>query len=96
MALGFRHLSSTALYLHHGFLYQIPERLSEFSKFEVEDEDDAPPPDYPLGGHNYYNNRDMERLVRRLEWLDIPSFGSSDSENRYLSKIAAEEGKKKP
>ena len=90
MVLGFHHLSSNPLYLYHGFLYRIPERFSEFSKYEVEGDDDDPPPDYPLGGHNYYNNRDMEKCLRHFQWLGVPNFGNPDSERRYLDKVADE------
>lgn len=26
--------------------------------------------EHALGGHNYYNGRDMEKLLRRMKWFD--------------------------
>jgi len=92
--IGYRHLSSTPLYSYHGLLYQIPEGFEEYSEFAVEAETDAPPPDYPLGGHNYYNNRDMAKCNRRLRWLNTLTLGEVDWEQRYLRKLAKEEGGK--
>ncbi|KAJ3567672.1 hypothetical protein NP233_g6210 [Leucocoprinus birnbaumii] len=38
----------------------------------------------PLGGHNYYNERDLEgRYLRRMEWLERSTFDEEGWEERY-------------
>ncbi|KAF5356862.1 hypothetical protein D9756_006448 [Leucocoprinus leucothites] len=38
----------------------------------------------PLGGHNYYNERDLEgRYLRRMEWLERSGFNQDGWEERY-------------
>jgi hypothetical protein len=34
--------------------------------------------EYPLGGHNYYNNRDIEKLLRRMRWFNGKKSGEVD------------------
>lgn len=65
-AIGFRHICSRPIYLYHGQHYWIPEGDKECSFFEVEPDPQARTPLYPRGGHNYYNNRNMEGLLRGL------------------------------
>ena len=46
---------------------------------------------FPLGGHNYYNCRDMEKLSRRMRWLEIstPAEGTLAEkwEKHYLRRL---------
>jgi hypothetical protein len=42
--------------------------------------------EHPLGGHNYYNCRDMERLVRRMNLLCSNSPDEVDWEG-YLDRM---------
>ena len=84
LSFGYRHFTETPLYLIHGRLYNVPPSESEFSLFFA---DPGPSPDqpidYPKGGHNYYNGRDMERVLRRLRWLDKAMGGRSDWVKHY-------------
>jgi hypothetical protein len=52
-----------------------------------------PIPLSPLGGHNYYNERDMEGgFLRRMEWLAKSGFDESGWRDRYqtvMQKYAA-------
>ena len=49
---------------------------------------------YPLGGHNYYNNRDMEKLSRRMRWVEVITAGEGTLEEKwekyYLRRLASE------
>lgn len=92
---GFRHVINSFLYLHHGCLYNTPPEEVERTFFQVEHDEDtyqSHPPEYPLGGHNYYNGRDMEKLVRRMQWLDAVASGElpKDWEHRYAKRLEAE------
>jgi len=41
-------------------------------------------PLFPLGGHNYYNERDLEGgFLRRMEWLEQSCFDQEGWEERY-------------
>ena len=44
----------------------------------------------PLGGHNYYNNRDMEKLLRRIRWMDVFTHGNTGWKERYLTQLGRE------
>ena len=92
--LGFRHLRIPQYYSHHGKLYIIPASEREFSVFHVEsseEDSEKDPPRYPRGGHNYYGDRDMERLARRLGWIKLTPTGLADNwEERYLKKLEKE------
>jgi hypothetical protein len=57
-------------------------------------EDNERIPDHPRGGHNYYNGRDLERLTRRMGWLDIVVLGKvqEDWEEQYRTRVAKHEG----
>ncbi|EJD03946.1 alpha/beta-hydrolase [Fomitiporia mediterranea MF3/22] len=83
-AIEFRHLTPSPLYLFHGRLFRIPPSENEHTIFPVQLEDDELPPEFPLGGHNYYNNRDMEGCLRRLQCLDVLKLGETGWEERYL------------
>jgi hypothetical protein len=42
---------------------------------------------FPRGGHNYYGGRELERLLRRIAWLERSDLDKGDArwEERYLS-----------
>lgn len=70
--LGFHHCTKRPIYFYNARLFHIPESEREFGQFDVamSDEDmEKMPPLHPKGGHNYYNGSDMEKMVRRMEWL---------------------------
>ncbi|KDR68439.1 hypothetical protein GALMADRAFT_257167 [Galerina marginata CBS 339.88] len=69
-SLGYRHLSRNPLYLSHSQLWRISQDQSEHSLFKLDPEATlgAQNP-YPMGGHNYYNDRNIELLQRRMEWF---------------------------
>jgi hypothetical protein len=46
---------------------------------------------FPRGGHNYYNGRELEKLVRRITWLEKARFPEPGWEDRYQAIV-----KKKP
>ncbi|KAF9467910.1 Alpha/Beta hydrolase protein [Collybia nuda] len=82
---GFQHFSQEPLYVAMGRTYQVPTAESEHAIFTV-----SPPldgelvaPNFPRGGHNYYNNRDIERLSRRLGWLGQAEPEKDGWEGRY-------------
>ncbi|KAL5534225.1 hypothetical protein ACEPAG_687 [Sanghuangporus baumii] len=89
-AIGFRHLNDSPLYLFHGQLLRIPPSENEHSVFPVQLEDDTGPADYPLGGHNYYNNRDMEKMQRRIRCLKLLTLGEAGWEERYMRYLTKE------
>ncbi|THV04776.1 alpha/beta-hydrolase [Dendrothele bispora CBS 962.96] len=70
LSLGFRHFTQEPLYFVHGKLYCVPASESEHTLFHVEDDNASGPPEHPRGGHNYYNKRDQEKTIRRMDWLD--------------------------
>lgn len=71
------------MYLHNGILYHIPASEHEHSIFEIEQasapEDSVVAADYPLGGHNYYGGRDMEKLQRLMKWAAEVGLGKDDN-----------------
>lgn len=82
---GFRHFSKQPLYVAMGRTYQVPTAESEHALFTV-----SPPLSgesavlkFPRGGHNYYNDRDIERLARRLAWLEQAKPDRDGWEERY-------------
>lgn len=91
---GFRHFALNPLYSMQGRLYHIPSSESEFCLFHVSlegNEKDQITP-YPLGGHNYYNLRDMERVARRMEWMLNCMAGNERWEDLYRAHVAKREG----
>ncbi|KAJ7226131.1 Alpha/Beta hydrolase protein [Mycena pura] len=89
LILGYRHYAQAPFYLVHGRLYQVPADLCEYALFHVtSDADDEKPPAHPRGGHNYYNNRDMERFRRRNLWLDKAMKKGGDWKDLYGAKVA--------
>jgi len=90
-SLGYRHFCKEPLYTSGGVLYNTPTTESEYSLFHVTDEGgeyDVRAPIFPLGGHNYYNGRDMERFVRRTNWLFQAKPMEVDWEDRYLTIVS--------
>ncbi|KAF9043495.1 alpha/beta-hydrolase [Hymenopellis radicata] len=89
LSFGYRHFTEKSLYLIHGRLYNVPPSECEFSLFLA---DPAPTYDQPIqdprGGHNYYNGRDMERVLRRLQWLDKAMPGKDDWVKRYKKRAS--------
>ena len=49
---------------------------------------DVHAPIFPLGGHNYYNGRDMEGFVRRTNWLFQAKPMEVDWEDRYMTIVS--------
>ena len=86
---GYRHISRTPLYLHHGRLFHVPRTEAEHGVFDVDKEalDRTRMPDHPRGGHNYYG-RDAEKIIRRIYWLDrMMSRKTVGWQEEYLAKI---------
>ncbi|EPQ60796.1 alpha/beta-hydrolase [Gloeophyllum trabeum ATCC 11539] len=83
--LGYRHLTETPLYFSGGRLYHIPPSEREHGLFDVspDSQDLRTSALYPKGGHNYYNDRDLERSTRRLAWLYENMNKTSDWEEQY-------------
>lgn len=50
-------------------------------------------PQYPRGGHNYYNNRDMEGIARRMHWIEEMMANSPDWESSYRARMSKYEEK---
>jgi len=70
--LGYCHLSQTPLYLAHDHLFHVPATESEYTSFTIDPSVmKGLTSEYPLGGHNYYNSRDMEKLLRNMKWFNL-------------------------
>lgn len=91
---GYRHFAAVPMYFHHGALFWVPESENEHGIFDVAGEALAANmlPKYPRGGHNYYNSRDLERLGRRMGWLQEMMEGDTEWERKYLTRVAKFEG----
>ncbi|TDL27870.1 alpha/beta-hydrolase [Rickenella mellea] len=93
---GYSHFTSEIFFLHHGCLYHIPPREREYTVFDVSHDEEGYSPAlllHPRGGHNYYNGRDMEKVGRRIKWIDgAPVSGELRSgwETKYLERLAKE------
>lgn len=95
--LGYRHLAEDVFYLYHGKLYYIPPSEREHTIFTVtkSTSDPAPAvtPDYPLGGHNYYGGRDMEKLQRLMRVITEMGLGRTDDwEDAFLKRALNKDG----
>ncbi|KAF8887542.1 Alpha/Beta hydrolase protein [Infundibulicybe gibba] len=73
--LRYRHFSKTPLYF-------ALETECEYALFHVVVEEGREV-HFPRGGHNYYNNRDLERSARRSAWLDRVGIAKEGWEERY-------------
>ncbi|KAG8905916.1 hypothetical protein FRB99_007996 [Tulasnella sp. 403] len=83
-------------YLYHGKLYRIPPSECEHSIFNVEESSEGPaiPPDHPLGGHNYYGGRDMEKLQRMMRLAAHLGFGKDDAwKHSFLQRVKEDDDK---
>ncbi|KAI5124683.1 hypothetical protein M0805_004291 [Coniferiporia weirii] len=87
-ALGYKHLSLSPFYFFRDGLYLVPPSEGEYSTFPVEIDENIVPPKFPLGGHNYYNDRDMGKFLRQFGWLDLRRAGEIGWEDRYLRRLA--------
>jgi hypothetical protein len=78
-------------YFAHGTLYSIPPSESEYTIFEVDDDLDTKTRliKYPKGGHLYYNDRNMELLLVRINWIqvDVSNFGEANWVERYQERF---------
>ncbi|KAH8112827.1 alpha/beta-hydrolase [Phellopilus nigrolimitatus] len=95
LAFGYRHQILSGLYLHHGRLYHIPPSECECSTFSVVHDEDgygSSEPLHPLGGHNYYNGRNLERTARRMGWIVTTKTKNlgEDWERKYLKRLKKE------
>ncbi|KAF8815114.1 alpha/beta-hydrolase [Phlegmacium glaucopus] len=89
--LGYRHFCKEPLYTVGGVLYNIPATESEHSLFHVMDEGnnrEGSAPLFPLGGHNYYNGRELERFARRINWLIQAKPMEEGWEDRYTAIVS--------
>ncbi|KAG8857675.1 hypothetical protein FRB96_005693 [Tulasnella sp. 330] len=98
--MGYRHFAEAPLYLYHGRLYHIPQSEIESTIFTVTKENTDPnaliPPDYPLGGHNYYGGRDMEKLQRLMRLAHELGLGNNDDwEAAFLQRTATKDASRK-
>ncbi|KAJ4489871.1 Alpha/Beta hydrolase protein [Lentinula aciculospora] len=83
--LGYRHFTQSPLYYDHMRLYHIPPSDCEYTLFHVDAEKSL---EYPRGGHNYYNGRDQEMLLRRLGWLEKSlTKGDTHWQETYLERV---------
>ncbi|KAH9946636.1 alpha/beta-hydrolase [Amylocystis lapponica] len=90
-SLGYKHLTRTPLYYYHGRLFHVPATESEHGVFTFSEGalDATKIPDYPRGGHNYYNGRDWEKVVRRIFWLnEILEKHGNGWEDEYIAYLA--------
>jgi hypothetical protein len=88
-SLGYCHFAQTPFYFVEGCLYQIPASESEFARFVVDDTTEQARKrfvDHPLGGHNYYNSRDMERVLRTMKLL-CPSESGEAEWDGYIESL---------
>ena len=79
------------MYTLGGVLYNTPATELEHSLFHVMDEGgdyDGHARIFPLGGHNYYNGRDLERFIRRTGWLVEAKPMEEDWEDRYTTVVS--------
>jgi predicted alpha/beta-fold hydrolase len=85
--LGYRHAVKKVYYSAHGTLYSIPPSESEYTIFKIDDDPDTKTRliKHPRGGHLYYNDRNMELLLRRMHWIqnDVSIFGEAECVKRY-------------
>ena len=92
--LGYHHFAQAPLYLEKGCLYHVPPSESEAAFFNVivdtQEQEQRQFLDHPRGGHNYYNGRDMERVLRTMRLLVSTSSGKPDWDG-YLVRLRASE-----
>lgn len=70
----------------------------EFALFDVamsDEEMEELPPIHPKGGHNYYNGSDMEKMVRRMDWLQKTMSKEDEWKELYRKRVLRHEGPSK-
>ncbi|KAF8724887.1 hypothetical protein AX14_008516 [Amanita brunnescens Koide BX004] len=79
-SMGYRHFCQAPLFTGGGKLYRIPANNKSQVMFH-------PPEDtmklFPMGGHNYYNGRDLESFRRRTAWLAEADTEKAGWQSRY-------------
>ena len=87
--MGYRHFARQPFYTENDRVYQTPASESEHALFRIQEEEDhsAEGGMFPMGGHNYYNGRDLERFLRRMAWLDQANMAQEGWEQRYLALV---------
>ena len=87
--LGYRHFCQEPLYTFCGKLFKTPASECEHALFytKLEEEMDEETRLFPMGGHNYYNGRDLERFLRRIDWLLKSDPAIVGWEGRYLAMV---------
>ncbi|GLB38753.1 putative alpha beta-hydrolase [Lyophyllum shimeji] len=89
--MGYRHSAERPLYLAHGRLWRIPPAQSEYSLFSLtSSSQNLGDERFPLGGHNYYNGRDMELLQRRMQWFKPYTDEWDSLQRRFEAKLLEE------
>ncbi|KAJ7100008.1 Alpha/Beta hydrolase protein [Mycena belliarum] len=90
LSFGYHHFAQSPLYFVHGNLYQVPPEFCEHALFHVTPDtgNEDVRPEHPRGGHNYYNGRDMEKLARRLNWLNKAIKGKGHWKELYRARVA--------
>lgn len=86
---GYRHFAANPLYFYHGRLFHVPEAENEHGIFTVAEDalDPSRSPDHPRGGHNYYNSRNLEGLIRRMIWVKETMGEGPGWEDRYIARV---------
>ena len=87
--LGYRHFAANPLYFYHGQLFHVPASENEHGVFSIAEEalDVTRPPNHPRGGHNYYNNRDLEGMARKMWWVNEFIDSGPGWESKYLARV---------
>ena len=79
-SMGYRHFCRAPLFTGGGKLYRIPTNNQSQVMF-------YPPENmmklFPMGGHNYYNRRDLESFRRRTSWLAEADIDKTGWQSRY-------------
>lgn len=94
--LGYCQAVKKVFYFVHSTLYSIPPSESEYTIFEVDDDLDTKRHliKFPKGGHLYYNDRNMELLLSRMDWIqvDVSIFGEANWAKRYQEHFLMNDG----
>lgn len=85
--LGYTHFAQEPYFFVNNRLYKIPPSEFEWAVFKVKHGENAPENRHPKGGHNYYNSRDMEKLLREMKSLDLSTTGPQGWEARYRQRL---------
>jgi len=85
-ALGYRHFCLAPLYSAGGRLYQPPSPNDSQAMFFPPENDMQI---FPMGGHNYYNGRDLEFFRKQTGWLALADIEKAGWECRYDAEARA-------